>query len=69
MPATAAVMLPPVVVFSRLPDEMFDIAKDVVVALVPVALAKTKGPVRVVEAEVRPPLKSMSVVVALLGNG
>ncbi len=41
----------------------------VVVALVPVALAKTKLPVRVVEAEERPPLKAMRVVVAFEGNG
>jgi len=41
----------------------------VVVALVPVALAKTNGPVSVVEAEVSPPLKAKSVVVALEGNG
>ena len=41
----------------------------VVVALVPVALTKTNGPVSVVEADARPPLNVMSVVVALLGNG
>ena len=41
----------------------------VVVAFVPVALAKTNGPVSVVEAEVSPPLKAKSVVVALEGNG
>ena len=44
-------------------------AKFVVVALVPVALAKTKLPVSVVEAEVSPPLNTISVEVALEGNG
>ncbi len=43
--------------------------KLVVVALVPVALAKTNGPVRVVEAEERPPENAMRVVVAFEGNG
>ena len=41
----------------------------VVVAFVPVALAKMNGPVRVVDAEERPPVKVMSVVVAFEGNG
>ena len=40
----------------------------VVVALVPVALPKTKGPVSVVEAEDSPPLKVRRVEVELEGN-
>ncbi len=68
MPATAGMIEPEAVVLSRL-DAMLEMAKFVVVALVPVALAKTNGPVRVVDAEVRPPENAMRVVVAFEGNG
>ena len=67
MPETAAATEPLERVFKS--EEVTPvIAKDVVVAFVPVALAKMKLPVRVVEAEERPPLKAMRVVVALLGK-
>ena len=58
----------------RLVLDATEAKKLVVVALVPVAFAKTKLPVRVVEAKVAPvavspPEKLMEVEVALLGNG
>ncbi len=55
-------------VLSRL-EVMPDIARFVVVALVPVALANANRPVSVVEAELSPPLNAISVVVALPTNG
>ncbi len=53
----------------RLVVEAKEEKKAVVVALVPVALAKMNGPVRVVEALESPPLKVSKVEVALFGNG
>jgi hypothetical protein len=47
-------MAPPVVALSREPEAIEEMAKEVVVAAVPVAFAKTKLPVRVVEERVAP---------------
>src|SRR3989344_4083452 len=65
---TVAVLLKRLMVEAKLEKRL------VVVALVPVAFAKTKLPVRVVEARVAPvavspPLNAMEVEVALEGNG
>src|SRR3989344_1477837 len=63
-------MAAPVVVLSRLPLPIAEMAKVVVVAWVVVAFpTTTKLPLTVVVAEMRPPENVRVVVVALLGNG
>ena len=70
MPAVAATIAPPVVVLRMLPDAMFDMASEVVVALVVVAFPTTlRLPLMVVEPMATKPFENVSVVeVALLGN-
>jgi hypothetical protein len=53
----------------RLVEDAAVAKRFVVVALVPVALPKTKEPVRVVDADVSPPSNAIRVEVAFAGKG